>query len=97
MNLKTRYPKIMKSLEIIIRRYGQANVSNNAIVLAYYALMSIAPIILIAGNLIARFDLKSGKARLALMTWLKVLFFMMFPFVRLGGVLVFCSFLWPLP
>ncbi|EKC60630.1 hypothetical protein LEA_12768, partial [human gut metagenome] len=29
--------------------------------------------------------------------WLKVLFFMMFPFVWLGGVLVFCSFLWPLP
>lgn len=52
MNLKARYPKITKSLEIIIRRYGQANVSNNAIVLAYYALMSIAPIILIAGNLI---------------------------------------------
>ncbi|EIW14399.1 ribonuclease BN family protein [Lactiplantibacillus pentosus KCA1] len=61
MNLKARYPKIMKSLEIIIRRYNQANVSNNAIVLAYYALMSIAPIILIAGNLIARFDLKSGQ------------------------------------
>lgn len=61
MNLKARYPKIAKSLEIIIRRYGQANVSNNAIVLAYYALMSIAPIILIAGNLIARFDLKSGQ------------------------------------
>lgn len=61
MNLKARYPKITKSLEIIIRRYNQANVSNNAIVLAYYALMSIAPIILIAGNLIARFDLKSGQ------------------------------------
>ena len=61
MNLKARYPKIMKSLEIIIRRYGQANVSNNAIVLAYYALMSIAPIILIAGNIIARFDLKTGQ------------------------------------
>ena len=39
----------------------------------------------------------STEARLALMIWLKVLFFMMFPFVRLGGVLVFCSFLWPLP
>ena len=38
------------------------------------------------------------EARLALMTWLKVLFFMMFPFVRLGGAYLFsCPFLWPLP
>ena len=29
---------------------------------------------------------------------LKVLFFMMFPFVRLGGAYLFsCLFLWPLP
>ena len=39
----------------------------------------------------------SMEARLALTIWLKVLFFMMFPFIRLGGVLVFFSFLWPLP
>ncbi|RRK09270.1 YihY/virulence factor BrkB family protein [Lactiplantibacillus garii] len=61
MNLKTRFPKTMKWVEIIVRRFNQANVTNNAIVLAYYALMSIAPIILIAGNIIARFDLKTGQ------------------------------------
>lgn len=60
MKLKERYPKIFKWLEIIIRRYNQANVSNNAIVLAYYALMSIAPIILIIGNIIARLNLKTS-------------------------------------
>jgi len=61
MKLKDRYPKITKGLEILIRRYNQANVSNNAIVLAYYALMSIAPIILIAGNIVARFSLKTEQ------------------------------------
>ncbi|WP_047999265.1 YihY/virulence factor BrkB family protein [Lactiplantibacillus herbarum] len=61
MKLKERYPKITKGLEILIRRYNQANVSNNAIVLAYYALMSIAPIILIAGNIVARFSLKTEQ------------------------------------
>ncbi|MFB9769777.1 YihY/virulence factor BrkB family protein [Lactiplantibacillus modestisalitolerans] len=61
MSLKTRFPKTTKWIEIMIRRYNQANVSNNAIVLAYYALMSIAPIILIVGNLVARFDLKTGQ------------------------------------
>jgi len=60
MKLKARYPKTVKWVEIIIRRYQQANVSNNAIVLAYYALMSVAPIILIIGNIIARFNLKTG-------------------------------------
>jgi len=60
MKLKERYPKIVKCFEIIIRRYNQANVSNNAIVLAYYALMSIAPIILIIGNIIARLNLKTS-------------------------------------
>ncbi|MFD1421218.1 YihY/virulence factor BrkB family protein [Lactiplantibacillus songbeiensis] len=60
MKLKERYPKIFKWLEITIRRYNQANVSNNAIVLAYYALMSIAPIILIIGNIIARLNLKTS-------------------------------------
>jgi len=60
MKLKERYPKTFKWLEIIIRRYNQANVSNNAIVLAYYALMSIAPIILIIGNIIARLNLKTS-------------------------------------
>jgi len=60
MKLKDRYPKIVKWFEIIIRRYNQANVSNNAIVLAYYALMSIAPIILIIGNIIARLNLKTS-------------------------------------
>ncbi|AVK62233.1 YihY/virulence factor BrkB family protein [Lactobacillus sp. CBA3605] len=61
MSLKTRYPKTAKWIEIIVRRYNQANVSNNAIILAYYALMSIAPIILIVGNIVARFDLKTGQ------------------------------------
>lgn len=61
MNLKNRFPKTNKWLAIIIRRYSQANVSNNAIVLAYYALMSIAPIILIVGNIVARFNLKTGQ------------------------------------
>ncbi|ETY74862.1 YihY/virulence factor BrkB family protein [Lactiplantibacillus fabifermentans] len=61
MNFKTRYPKITKLIEIISRRYRQANVSNNAIVLAYYSLMSIAPIILIVGNIVARFNLKTGQ------------------------------------
>ncbi|CAJ1227004.1 YihY/virulence factor BrkB family protein [Lactiplantibacillus xiangfangensis] len=61
MNLKTRFPKTMRWLEIIIRRFKQANVTNNAIILAYYALMSIAPIILIAGNIVARFNLKTGQ------------------------------------
>lgn len=61
MDLKKRYPKTAKWLAIIIRRYNQANVSNNAIVMAYYALMSIAPIILIAGNIVARFNLKTGQ------------------------------------
>jgi len=60
MGLKERYSKIFKWFEIIIRRYNQANVSNNAIVLAYYALMSIAPIILIIGNIIARLNLKTS-------------------------------------
>lgn len=61
MKLKERYPKTAKWLEIIIRRYNQANVSNNAIVLAYYALMSIAPIILIIGNIVARFNLQTRQ------------------------------------
>lgn len=61
MDLKTRFPKTTKWLAIIIRRFKQANVTNNAIVLAYYALMSVAPIILIAGNIVARFDLKTGQ------------------------------------
>lgn len=61
MNFKTKYPKVTKWIEIILRRYKQANVSNNAIVLAYYALMSIAPIILIIGNIVARFNLKTEE------------------------------------
>lgn len=61
MKLKERYPKTAKWIEIIIRRYNQANVSNNAIVLAYYALMSIAPIILIIGNIVARFNLQTRQ------------------------------------
>ncbi|MFC6179770.1 YihY/virulence factor BrkB family protein [Lactiplantibacillus daowaiensis] len=60
LKLKERYPKTMQWIEILIRRFNQANVSNNAIVLAYYALMSIAPIILIVGNIVARFNLKTG-------------------------------------
>ena len=61
MKLKERYPKTAKWIEIIIRRYNQANVSNNSIVLAYYALMSIAPIILIVGNIVARFNLQTRQ------------------------------------
>lgn len=61
MNLKERFPKTAKWVGILIRRFTQANVTNNAIVLAYYALMSIAPIILIAGNIVARFNLKTGQ------------------------------------
>ncbi|MFC6294103.1 YihY/virulence factor BrkB family protein [Lactiplantibacillus daoliensis] len=61
MKLKERYPKTAKWIEIIIRRYNQANVSNNSIVLAYYALMSIAPIILIIGNIVARFNLQTRQ------------------------------------
>lgn len=61
MKLKERYPKTTKWIEIVIRRYNQANVSNNSIVLAYYALMSIAPIILIVGNIVARFNLQTRQ------------------------------------
>lgn len=61
MNFKTKYPNITRWISILLRRYKQANVSNNAIVLAYYALMSIAPIILIIGNIVARFNLKTGQ------------------------------------
>lgn len=61
MNFKTEHPKTTRWIEILLRRYKQANVSNNAIVLAYYALMSIAPIILIVGNIVARFNLKTGQ------------------------------------
>ena len=32
MNLKTRFPKTMRWLEIIIRRFKQANVTNNAFI-----------------------------------------------------------------
>jgi len=60
MKLREHYPKVFKWIGIIIRRYNQANVSNNAIVLAYYALMSIAPIILIIGNIISRLNLKTS-------------------------------------
>ncbi|VDG23442.1 YihY/virulence factor BrkB family protein [Lactiplantibacillus mudanjiangensis] len=60
LKLKERYPKTIQWFSILIRRYNQANVSNNAIVMAYYALMSIAPIILIAGNIVARFNLKTS-------------------------------------
>ncbi|BDZ30479.1 YihY/virulence factor BrkB family protein [Lactiplantibacillus sp. WILCCON 0030] len=61
MKLKERYPKTAKWIEIVIRRYNQANVSNNSIILAYYALMSIAPIILIIGNIVARFNLQTRQ------------------------------------
>lgn len=40
-------------LKLLIRRFSNANVNDSAAVLSYYMLLSIFPILLIAGNLIA--------------------------------------------
>ncbi len=40
-------------VKLLIRRFSNANVNDSAAVLSYYTLLSIFPILLIAGNLIA--------------------------------------------
>ncbi|WP_055679716.1 YihY/virulence factor BrkB family protein [Secundilactobacillus kimchicus] len=45
--------KFQEFLRSLLRHYRQANVSDSAAVLTYYSLLSIFPILLIAGNLIS--------------------------------------------
>lgn len=61
--MKFRLNSSMKRwLNLFIHYFQQADISNNAIVLAYYLLLSLPPLLLVLGNLLARLQVKNTDA-----------------------------------
>ncbi|MFT8812246.1 YihY/virulence factor BrkB family protein [Oenococcus sp.] len=54
--------RLKKGLDLFIHYFQQADISNNAIVLAYYLLLSLPPLLLVLGNLLAYLQVRNADA-----------------------------------